>query len=276
MSAPPHKLREGAALVRASGPDAGELEAAGGGAPTVFDANPRAVMERTAELAKSLQDFVREQKLTVSFGAAEHLQVEAWQFIGMQIGVRAIPSDPVPVMAGDGAGGYVCRTDLVDRTGQLVGRGFGRCMRSEPNWRQAPEYAVESMAQTRSISKAFRNTYGFIAKAAGYDPAGGEEPASAAPAPKRTAAPAPPTAREDAGAGRVKVIELHGMIHRLGLDTAAKLPSLRNFFEQVGGEEPQKASAEAIREAIAALGADAAAKLERLLYAERDRQEAER
>src|SRR5581483_9038251 len=109
-------------------------------ASTALTGDPAKVMERSAELAKNLQDFVRAQGLTVRFGKSEHLQVEAWQFIGQQIGVFAVPGDPEPVER-DGDSGYVCRTELVDHLGNVIGRGTGRCMRSEHNWRSADEYA---------------------------------------------------------------------------------------------------------------------------------------
>lgn len=159
---------------------------------TVFDAEPQEVMKRTAELARSLHDFVTEQKLTTRFGQSEHLQVEAWQFIGLQIGVEHVPGDPVREVLEDPDGidvGYVCTTELIDRTGRIVGRGKGRCMRSETNWAQSDEYAIESMAQTRSIGKAFRNAYGFIAKAAGYSPTPAEEMDGVERTQKRSATP---------------------------------------------------------------------------------------
>lgn len=59
--------------------------------------------------------------------------------------------------------------------GEIVGQGFALCTNAEEIKVTFDEYAVLSMAQTRAIAKAFRNTIGFIMTAAGFDATPAEE-----------------------------------------------------------------------------------------------------
>jgi hypothetical protein len=71
--------------------------------------------------------------------------------------------------------GWEATVDLCDRTGRVVGAGSAECLESEKTWKGRDDYARKSMAQTRAIGKAYRNTFGFIAKAAGFEATPAEE-----------------------------------------------------------------------------------------------------
>lgn len=60
-------------------------------------------------------------------------------------------------------------------TGEIVGQGFALCTNAEEIKVTFDEYAVISMAQTRAIAKAFRNTIGFVMTAAGFEATPAEE-----------------------------------------------------------------------------------------------------
>lgn len=60
-------------------------------------------------------------------------------------------------------------------TGEIVGQGYALCTNAEEIKVTFDEYAVLSMAQTRAIAKAFRNTIGFIITAAGFEATPAEE-----------------------------------------------------------------------------------------------------
>jgi len=71
---------------------------------------------------------------------------------------------------------YSCECSLVRMSdGVKVGYGSAICSNSELLKISFDEYAVSSMAQTRAISKAFRNLLGFIMQAAGFETTPAEE-----------------------------------------------------------------------------------------------------
>lgn len=159
-------------------PRATELVPTGGVA--LLGPDDAAAMKRASALANDLKRFVESQDLVKSIGNSDHLEVGAWQWIGGVLNVRPITGDPERVILEDPTDntydiGYVCKTVLHDINGNPIGSGTGRCFRSEENWEDAEEYAIASMSETRSIGKAFRNSFGFIAKAAGFDPTPAEE-----------------------------------------------------------------------------------------------------
>jgi len=71
---------------------------------------------------------------------------------------------------------YVCECDIVSMaTGQKIGFGSMVCSNRELSKVSFDEYAIMSMAQTRSISKAVRNLLGFVMKEAGFEMTPAEE-----------------------------------------------------------------------------------------------------
>lgn len=60
-------------------------------------------------------------------------------------------------------------------TDEILGTGSAICTNLEEAKIEFAEYAVQSMAQTRAIGKAYRNTIGFVMKSAGYEPTPLEE-----------------------------------------------------------------------------------------------------
>lgn len=71
---------------------------------------------------------------------------------------------------------YSCKT-IIKRIGtnELVSQGVAFCSNLEKLKATFEQYAVASMAQTRSIGKAYRNLLGFIMKSAGYQDTPAEE-----------------------------------------------------------------------------------------------------
>jgi hypothetical protein len=60
-------------------------------------------------------------------------------------------------------------------TDQVVGAGFAYSSNREKTKRNFDEYAVASLAQTRAVSKAFRNVFGWLMKVSGYEATTAEE-----------------------------------------------------------------------------------------------------
>lgn len=71
---------------------------------------------------------------------------------------------------------YRCGCDIINTSNNMkVGSGFGLCSNLEMAKSSFDEFAVYSMAQTRSIGRGFKNVIGFIMKASGYSETPKEE-----------------------------------------------------------------------------------------------------
>ena len=94
-----------------------------------------------------------------------HLHVEAWKTIGKGYGytphiewTRALES-----------GGWAARCVFLDQNGLQVGSGEAECgTAGDNNWQGRASYQQRSMAQTRAISRAGRNTLDWVVVLAGY------------------------------------------------------------------------------------------------------------
>jgi hypothetical protein len=141
--------------------------------------DPMEIMQRTAAVATALRQFVKDQGLVSQISGRDYMLVEGWQMLGMMLGVTPgkVTSRPVEH-------GWEGLVELHDRNGRVVGSGDAECLETEKTWGKRDDYARKSMAQTRAVGKAFRNTFGFIAKAAGFEATPAEEmPSQAEQAP---------------------------------------------------------------------------------------------
>lgn len=80
-----------------------------------------------------------------------------------------------PVMVEPGHGGYTAKVEARDQTGRLIGAAHSQCNWEEWRWRDSDAYALESMAQTRGISKALSGPLRFIVELAGFKGTPAEE-----------------------------------------------------------------------------------------------------
>lgn len=150
--------------------------------------------KQVAAFAKELKGFIVANNLYTLMGENEEQKafshVEAWQFAGASMGIFFIPVSEENVSPETGEVRF--KTKYGDRTnpifkykvvveavqistGRVVGRGVAICSNQEWNKKTFDEYAVLSMAQTRAIGKAGRNTLGWVMKLAGYEPTPAEE-----------------------------------------------------------------------------------------------------
>ena len=140
---------------------------------------PADIIEKAQEMAKILTRIVQSAKLSKRFGNSnkEYLQFEAWQTIGrfhnctpITEWTRAIKQDGY-----EGNWGWECRVNIINMDGQLIGSAEGMCCRDEDNWKKRNDYALRSMAQTRTASKALRSCFAWVAVLAGYESTPAEE-----------------------------------------------------------------------------------------------------
>jgi len=143
--------------------------------------DPVAVVERASVIATALADVIRRKQLYKHIGQSDHVFVEGWTLLGSMLGVFAEVEWSRPLTVGDWEG-WESRAVTRTLSGRVVGAAEAMCSRREGKWRNADDYAMRSMAQTRAVSKALRLPLGFIMELAGY---------SATPAEELTSRPTP-------------------------------------------------------------------------------------
>jgi hypothetical protein len=127
-------------------------------------------------LAGSMQKFIEEQKLFSIISGKKFPNVEAWQFAGMSLGIIPVLESVVnhSRYAKDSTETDEYKYEATVRleraeTGQTVGRGTSVCSNKEKTKRYFEEYAIQSMAETRAVGKAYRLMLSFLMKSAGFE-----------------------------------------------------------------------------------------------------------
>jgi hypothetical protein len=130
------------------------------------------VIARASQIAKQLAQIVNRQKLFTVINGKKHVWVEGWTTLGAILGVTPVEEwcRPVP-----DANGFEARVHLVRGDGSLGGAASAQCTTDETRWQGRDSYAVRSMAITRATGKAFRLSFAWIMKLAGYEPLPAEE-----------------------------------------------------------------------------------------------------
>lgn len=131
--------------------------------------------DETLHLAVDLAKFIKENKLYQNIQGKEFVNVEGWQYAGSRLGILPIVEE-LTNMSTDTELKFQAKVNLLNlRTEQIVGAGFAICSNKEQGKKFYQEFAIASMAQTRAIGKAYRNTLAWIIRAAGYEPTPAEE-----------------------------------------------------------------------------------------------------
>lgn len=153
------------------------------GPRTVFGTDePAAIAARVGEMAEALAAFVDNRGMTQVISGRKYVVAEGWSYMGAMLGVHARTVRSVPMRDAEGIiQGYEAEVQLITRDGAVVGGAWAECSRTERDWgwhptgrngqalQARPDAALRSMAQTRATNKAYRMTFGFIMKAAGFD-----------------------------------------------------------------------------------------------------------
>lgn len=141
---------------------------------TVMPTSLREVINWAQEQATALMEVVNQQNLYQSVRGKKYLQAEAWQLIGNFMHIHAIPVN-VEQIPEDDRIRYKCEVELRNDMGDIVGGGSAEAHNKEDGKGKLVETQIGSTAQTRAISKAYRNKYAFIAKLAGFESSTAEE-----------------------------------------------------------------------------------------------------
>jgi hypothetical protein len=139
---------------------------------------PEEIIVRASAVAKSLADIVNKQKMYTVIGGKKHVHVDGWSTMGAMLGV--VPRE-VEVKEHEN-GDYEATVELVRvNDGAIIGRGSALCGCDEKDrngkaiWGDRAKYARRSMAITRAAGKAFRLSFSWIMKLAGYEACPAEE-----------------------------------------------------------------------------------------------------
>jgi len=144
---------------------------------------PEDVIARGASIATALRKVIIDKELYVDIQGKNYVLVEGWNTLGGMLGVL-----PVEDWVKEIDGGWMARVKLVRVSdGMEIGGATAMCTRDERNWAKRDEYTLLSMAQTRATGKAYRLSFSWIMKLAGYEvePAEEADPKKATEASKK-------------------------------------------------------------------------------------------
>ena len=117
-----------------------------------------------------LKDVIDKTKTFTVINGKKHVKVEGWETLGAMMRCTS-----EVVLIKEYKNGYWSEAIIKDATGTQLSKGIGICLRDESNWKNKDDYAILSMAQTRSIGKAYRLAFSWIMSMAGYEPCPAEE-----------------------------------------------------------------------------------------------------
>lgn len=149
----------------------------------VLEGDPEAQLAFASKAANALMTIVSKKKDPVMIRGKQYLEYGDWQVLGRFYGATVQIEWTNPLKDDDGKilrdrnnrdFGYEARA-LVLRGSELISSAENMCTRDEKRWRDADDYAIRSMAQTRTAAKALRNAFGWVAELAGYSATPAEE-----------------------------------------------------------------------------------------------------
>lgn len=132
------------------------------------------VVAKAVEVASILAPALKDRNLTTRIQGKEYVLVEGWTLLAQMMGhtVGTTGTEPVEI---DGAHGFMSHAVVKDPYGNVVGSADGICLRSEKSWARRDAYALAAMAQTRAMSRALRQRFGYVVALAGYEATSAEE-----------------------------------------------------------------------------------------------------
>jgi hypothetical protein len=126
-------------------------------------------------MANTLKGHIVKHGLYTEIHGKNYAHVEGWQFAGALLGIIPV-IESIEDLSKASEIKWRATVQLVNiKTDKVWGRGFAICSNKESKKKSFDEYAILSMAQTRAIGKAYRNTIGWVLKLAGYEGTPSEE-----------------------------------------------------------------------------------------------------
>jgi len=143
--------------------------------------DPKEMIHRAVGLASALAEIIHAQKdaegkpsLYVMIKGKKFVRVEGWTTLGAMLGVVPIEEYCNALPEGEGKG-YKAKVNLIRiNDGMQVGGASAICKLTEKGW-DAEDYATHSKAISRATGKAFRLSFAWIMKLAGFEPTPADE-----------------------------------------------------------------------------------------------------
>lgn len=140
--------------------------------------NPKDLVAKATEMADALAGIITQQNLFKNINGRKYVMVEGWTTLGAMMGVvpveeycHALPLDESGMVTG-----FEAKVKLIRAgDGGMVGAASAECTYDEKNWSDRDSYAVRSMSITRATGKAYRLSFSWIMKLAGFEPTPAEE-----------------------------------------------------------------------------------------------------
>ncbi len=134
----------------------------------VMEGDPEAQLAYATKAANALMGVVKKKPNPVMISGKQYLEYGDWQVLARFYGATVEIEWTKQILNDAGKiKGYEARA-LVKRNGEIISSAEGMTTTDEKRWADAEEYAVRSMAQTRTAAKALRNAFGWVAELAGY------------------------------------------------------------------------------------------------------------
>lgn len=140
----------------------------------ILEGDPEVQLQFAHKAAKTLMSWVAQKPKKVLIRGEQYLEFGDWQILGRFYGSTVSTEWTKPIERSGKIFGYEARV-VVLKDGVVISSAEGMCTREEKRWGQADEYAIRSMAQTRTGAKALRNAFGWVAELAGMKSTPAEE-----------------------------------------------------------------------------------------------------
>lgn len=177
--------------------------------------SPKDMVTKATEMADALAEIINRQNLFKVISGRKYVMVEGWTTLGAMMGIVPVEEYCQPLPEG---AGFEAKVKLIRASdGGTVGAASAECARAENNWKDRDSYAVRSMSITRATGKAYRLSFSWIMKLAGFEATPAEEMdgmqpqhvAQSAPQPEKAQQTASPTGKtvllKELGDGNVSV-----------------------------------------------------------------------
>lgn len=139
--------------------------------------NPVEIVKTASEIATALADIINQKELYSIIPSRgkklKYVRCEGWTTMGAMLGVVPIEEYCRPLPDNKGFEAKVKLLRVKD--GGQVGAASAECTYDEDNWSDRDSYSLRSMSLTRATSKAFRLSFSWIIKLAGFEPTPAEE-----------------------------------------------------------------------------------------------------
>jgi len=143
--------------------------------------SPEMMVNTATKISRTLTDIIEGANLYVDIKGKKYVTVEGWTTLGFLVGVYSVIEETERLEREPHSGRkkpeiiYRARATARRPDGTVIGAAEMICSSYEKNWYGRDEYAIQSMAETRAVSKALRMPLGWIVSLAGYAPTPAEE-----------------------------------------------------------------------------------------------------